>query len=260
MSSVLYAFRDGVACITLNRPDKLNSFTAAMHGELRQAIERVRSDGAQALVLTGAGRAFCTGQDLTERVVPPGTPPPDLGHSIETYYKPLVLALRSLPLPVIAAVNGAAAGAGANLAFACDIVLAARSAVFIQAFCKLGLAPDCGGSYFLPRLAGTARALGLALTGDRLPAEQAESWGLIWKCVDDDRLMPEAEALAARFAQGPPLGYAAIKRTLYASPANTLEQQIDLERDTQRELGRSEDYREGVAAFMEKRPPAFTGK
>ncbi len=260
MSGVLYAFRDGVARITLNRPDKLNSFTAAMHGELRQAIERVRSDGAHALVLTGAGRAFCTGQDLAERVVPPGTPLPDLGHSIETYYKPLVLALRSLPLPVIAAVNGAAAGAGANLAFACDIVLAARSAVFIQAFCKLGLAPDCGGSYFLPRLAGTARALGLALTGDRLPAEQAESWGLIWKCVDDDRLMQEAEALAARFAQGPPLGYAAIKRTLYASTANTLDQQLDLERDTQRELGRSKDYREGVAAFMEKRPPAFTGK
>ncbi len=260
MSSVLYAFRDGIARITLNRPDKLNSFTAAMHGELRQAIQRVRAEGARALVLTGAGRAFCTGQDLAERVAPPGAPPPDLGHSIETHYKPLVLALRALPLPVIAAVNGAAAGAGANLAFACDIVLAARSAVFIQAFCKLGLMPDCGGSHFLPRLAGTARALGLALTGDRLPAEQAESWGLIWKCVDDDRLMPEAEALAARFAQGPPLGYAATKRTLYASAANTLEQQLDLERDTQRELGRSEDYREGVEAFMEKRPPAFTGK
>lgn len=260
MSSVLYAFRDGVARITLNHPDKLNSFTAAMHGELRQAIERVRAEGASALILTGAGSAFCTGQDLAERVTPPGAPPPDLGLSIETNYKPLVLSLRALPLPVIAAVNGAAAGAGANLAFACDIVLAARSAVFIQAFCRLGLAPDCGGSYFLPRLAGTARALGLALTGDRLPAEQAESWGLIWKCVDDDRLMPEAEALAARFAQGPPLGYAAIKRTLYASPANTLEQQLDLERDTQRELGLSEDYREGVAAFMGKRPPTFTGK
>lgn len=260
MNGVLYEFRDGIARITLNRPDKLNSFTAAMHGELRQAIERTRADGGRALILTGAGRAFCTGQDLAERAVPPGAPPPDLGHSIETYYKPLVLALRALPLPVIAAVNGAAAGAGANLAFACDIVLAARSAVFIQAFCKLGLAPDCGGSYFLPRLAGTARAMGLALTGDRLSAEQAESWGLIWKCLDDDQLMPEAEALAVRFAQGPPLGYAAIKRTLYASPANTLEQQLDLERDTQRELGRSEDYREGVAAFMGKHPPAFTGK
>jgi 2-(1,2-epoxy-1,2-dihydrophenyl)acetyl-CoA isomerase len=260
MSSVLYGCQDGLARITLNRPDRLNSFNAAMHGELRQALERARSDQARALILTGAGRAFCTGQDLAERVTPPGAPPPDLGHSIETYYKPLVLALRALPLPVIAAVNGAAAGAGANLAFACDIVLAARSAVFIQAFSKLGLGPDCGGSYFLPRLAGTARAMGLLLTADNVAAGQAEEWGLIWKCVDDDRLMPEAEALAARFVLGPPLAYAAIKRTLYASPANTLEQQLDLERDVQQALGRSEDYREGVAAFMEKRTPAFKGK
>ena len=260
MSSVLYGCQDGLARITLNRPDRLNSFNAAMHGELRQALERARSDQARALILTGAGRAFCTGQDLAERVTPPGAPPPDLGHSIETYYKPLVLALRALPLPVIAAVNGAAAGAGANLAFACDIVLAARSAVFIQAFSKLGLGPDCGGSYFLPRLTGTARAMGLLLTADNVAAGQAEEWGLIWKCVDDDRLMPEAEALAARFVLGPPLAYAAIKRTLYASPANTLEQQLDLERDVQQALGRSEDYREGVAAFMEKRTPAFKGK
>ncbi|GIK47210.1 MAG: 2-(1,2-epoxy-1,2-dihydrophenyl)acetyl-CoA isomerase [Betaproteobacteria bacterium] len=260
MSDVLYECRDGVARITLNRPDKLNSFTAAMHGELRQAIERSQAEGARALILSGAGRAFCTGQDLAERIMPPGSPPPDLGHSIESYYKPLVLALRALPLPVIAAVNGAAAGAGANLAFACDIVLAARSAVFIQAFSKLGLGPDCGGSYFLPRLAGTARAMGLVLTADKLTGEQAEAWGLIWKCVDDEILMIEAEALAARFAQGPPLAYAAIKRSLYASPHNTLEQQLDLERDTQRTLGRSEDYREGVTAFMEKRMPAFKGK
>lgn len=260
MSAILYQFSDGVARITLNRPDKLNSLNEAMHGELRQAIGRVQTDGARSLILTGAGRAFCTGQDLSERVTPPGAPPPDLGLSIETHYKPLVLALRALPLPVIAAVNGAAAGAGANLALACDIVLAARSAFFIQAFSRLGLAPDCGGSYFLPRLAGTARALGLALTAEKLPAEQAAAWGMIWQCLDDDKLMPEAEALAVRFAQGPPLAYAAIKRALYASPHNTLEQQLDMERDTQGQLGRSEDYREGVAAFMEKRPAVFKGK
>ncbi|PKO71306.1 MAG: 2-(1,2-epoxy-1,2-dihydrophenyl)acetyl-CoA isomerase [Betaproteobacteria bacterium HGW-Betaproteobacteria-14] len=260
MSAILYQFSDGVARITLNRPDKLNSLNEAMHGELRQAIGRVKTDGARSLILTGAGRAFCTGQDLSERVTPPGAPPPDLGLSIETHYKPLVLALRALPLPVIAAVNGAAAGAGANLALACDIVLAARSAFFIQAFSRLGLAPDCGGSYFLPRLAGTARALGLALTAGKLPAEQAAAWGMIWQCLDDDKLMPEAEALAVRFAQGPPLAYAAIKRALYASPHNTLEQQLDMERDTQGQLGRSEDYREGVVAFMEKRPAVFKGK
>ncbi|MBX3678179.1 MAG: 2-(1,2-epoxy-1,2-dihydrophenyl)acetyl-CoA isomerase PaaG [Rhodocyclaceae bacterium] len=260
MSAILYQFSDGVARITLNRPDKLNSLNEAMHGELRQAIGRVQTDGARSLILTGAGRAFCTGQDLSERVTPPGAPPPDLGLSVETHYKPLVLALRALPLPVIAAVNGAAAGAGANLALACDIVLAAQSAFFIQAFSRLGLAPDCGGSYFLPRLAGTARALGLALTAEKLPAEQAAAWGMIWQCLDDDKLMPEAEALAVRFAQGPPLAYAAIKRALYASPHNTLEQQLDMERDTQGQLGRSEDYREGVAAFMEKRPAVFKGK
>ncbi len=259
MSSILLEFHDGVARITLNRPDRLNSFSAEMRGELLGAIERVGAEGARALILTGAGRAFCTGQDLAERVSPAGAPPPDLGQSIETFYKPLVLALRALPLPVIAAVNGAAAGAGASLAFACDIVLAARQAFFIQAFCRIGLGPDCGGSYFLPRLAGTARAMGLALTGERLSAEQAAQWGLIWQCVDDDRLMPEAEALAARFALGPPLAYAAIKRTLYASPDNTLEGQLDLERNAQRELGRSDDYREGVTAFIEKRAAQFRG-
>lgn len=260
MSPILFDLHEGIARITLNRPERLNSIDTAMRGELMQVLRDRRLQAARALILTGAGRAFCTGQDLAERVTPPGAPPPDLGESIETFYKPLVLGLRALPIPVIAAVNGAASGAGANLALACDIVIAARSAVFIQPFCRLGLAPDAGGSYFLPRLAGTARAMGLALTGDTLGAEQAEIWGLIWKCVDDDRLMPEAEALAARFAAGPPLAYAAIKRTLHASPHNTLAQQLDLERDTQAELGRSEDYREGVTAFMEKRPPVFKGK
>ena len=260
MTPVLQEWRYGIARLTLNRPERLNSIDAAMRAELLAAVATVAERGAHALILTGSGRAFCTGQDLAERVMAPDAPPPDLGQSIDSFYKPLVLALRRLPLPVIAAVNGPAAGAGANLALACDIVLAARSAVFIQAFCKLGLAQDCGGSYFLPRLAGTARALGLALTGERLGAEQAEAWGLIWKCVDDDRLLPDAEALAARCAEGPPLAFAAIKRAVYASAGNSLEQQLDLERDTQRALGCSEDYREGVLAFMEKRPPAFKGK
>jgi len=260
MSAVLHETRGGVATITLNRPDRLNSIDAGMRGELLRAVEAVSRERARALVLTGAGRAFCTGQDLAERATPPGAPPPDLGLSIEQFYRPLVLALRALPLPVIAAVNGAAAGAGASLALACDIVLAARSATFTQAFIRLGLAPDCGGSWFLPRLVGSARAAGLALTAEPISAERAEAWGLIWKCVDDDALLPEAEALAERFATGPALGYAATKSALQASAANTLEAQLDFERDLQRELGRSEDYREGVAAFMAKRAPAFKGK
>lgn len=260
MSLVTLDLHDGIARITLNRPEKLNGLNAAMHEELRGAIAQLRSSPARTLILTGAGRAFCTGQDLAERVVPPGAAAIDLGDSIEKNYKPLVLALRALPFPVIAAVNGAAAGAGASLALACDIVLAARSAVFIQAFSKIGLGPDGGGSYFLPRLAGSARAMGLALTAETLSAEQAAQWGLIWKCVDDEQLPGEADALASRFARGPALAYASIKQALHASPANTIEQQLDLERDRQRELGYSEDYREGVAAFMEKRAPRFKGK
>ena len=257
---ILFDLRDSIARITLNRPDRLNSFNAAMHGELREALARTRDAGARVLLLTGAGRGFCAGQDLSDRVVAADAPPPDLGLSIETHYKPLVLAIRALPMPVICAVNGVAAGSGANLALACDIVLAARSAVFIQAFCKLGLVPDAGGTYFLPRLVGPARAAGLALLGDRLPAEKAEAWGLIWKCVGDANLMSEAEALAAHFAQAPTRGLAAIKRALQDSAGHTLEQQLDCERDTQRELGRGEDYREGVLAFMEKRMPVFKGK
>ncbi|MCC7327239.1 MAG: 2-(1,2-epoxy-1,2-dihydrophenyl)acetyl-CoA isomerase [Burkholderiales bacterium] len=258
--SIVYDCAGGIARITLNRPDRLNSFTAAMHGELRDALARVAADPtARVLLLSGAGRGFCAGQDLADRAVAPGTEPVDLGLSIETHYRPLVLALRGLPLPVVCAVNGVAAGAGANIALACDIVIAAKSASFIQAFCRIGLVPDSGGTYFLPRLVGSARALGLALLGDKLPAQQAADWGLIWQCVDDAALTRTVDALLEQLAQAPTRGLAAIKRALHASADATLESQLDLERDLQRELGRSADYQEGVAAFIAKRPPNFTG-
>jgi 2-(1,2-epoxy-1,2-dihydrophenyl)acetyl-CoA isomerase len=259
-STIQFAEDGAVATITLNRPDKLNSFTSQMHGELRDAVIRVR-DGkrARCLVLTGAGRGFCAGQDLSDRVMGEGSKPIDLAHTLSTHYNPLVMTLRALEMPVIAAVNGVAAGAGANLALACDIVLAARSASFIQAFCKIGLLPDCGGTYFLPRLVGTARAMGLALLGDKLSAEQAAEWGLIWKVVDDDKLKDETTALATHFASQPTRGLALIKKAIQDSHSNSLEAQLGCEADLQRQAGRTQDYREGVAAFMGKRKPNFTG-
>jgi len=251
----------GIARITLNRPDRLNSFTTQMHAELRDALARVEAAGdARVLLLTGEGRGFCAGQDLSDRAVAPGAAPVDLGASIETNYRPLVLGLRSLAMPIVCAVNGVAAGAGANVALACDIVIACKSASFVQAFCRIGLVPDSGGTFFLPRLVGTARAMGLAMLGDKLSAEQAAAWGLIWKCVDDTEFAPTVEALLAQLAQAPTAGLAAIKQALHASAHNTLEQQLDLERDAQRALGGGADYREGVAAFLEKRPPHFTGR
>ena len=260
-ASVLLSAQDGYAVVTLNRPDRLNSFNPEMHERLREALVEVkRRDDLRAVLLTGAGRGFCAGQDLSDRVVGTGAEPVDLGYTISTHYNPLIRFLRELPKPVVCAVNGVAAGAGANIALACDIVLAARSATFIQAFCKIGLVPDSGGTYFLPRLAGSARAMGLAMLGDKLGAEDAERWGVIWKCVEDAKLMDEARALARQLAAGPTKGLAEIKRALYASPNNTLDAQLDLERDLQRELGRTEDYREGVAAFMAKRAPTFKGK
>jgi 2-(1,2-epoxy-1,2-dihydrophenyl)acetyl-CoA isomerase len=259
--TILYHNAGGIARVTLNRPDRLNSFTTSMHEELRDALARVARDaGTRVLLLTGAGRGFCAGQDLSDRAVAPGGAPVDLGASIELNYRPLVLALRDLPLPVVCAVNGVAAGAGANIALACDLVIAARSASFVQAFCRIGLIPDSGGTYCLPRLVGSARAMGLALLGDKLSAQQAAEWGLIWKCVDDAELSGTVDTLLAQLAHAPTKGLAATKRALYASANATLEQQLDLERDLQRGLGYSTDYREGVAAFLDKRVPRFTGR
>jgi 2-(1,2-epoxy-1,2-dihydrophenyl)acetyl-CoA isomerase len=247
----------GVARLTLNRPDRLNSFTIEMHEEVADALDRLGD--ARTLVLTGAGRGFCAGQDLNDRAVAPGEAV-DLGESVEQRYNPLIRRLTSLPMPVIARVNGVAAGAGANIALACDIVIAAKSARFIQSFAAIGLIPDSGGTWVLPRLVGQARALGLALTGEPLPADKAEQWGLIWKAVDDDKLDEEVDALAQRFAGGPTRGLAKIKAMIRESWGQSLDAELDRQRDAMRELGYSDDYREGVAAFMAKRQPKFTGK
>ncbi|HEU4850656.1 MAG TPA: 2-(1,2-epoxy-1,2-dihydrophenyl)acetyl-CoA isomerase PaaG [Telluria sp.] len=259
--NILFEVAGGIATLTLNRPDKLNSFTRAMHLEVRDALEKVEADkSVRVLLLTGAGRGFCAGQDLSDRAVEPGAKGVDLGESVEQYYAPLVMKLRTLPIPVICAVNGVAAGAGANLALACDIVLAAKSASFVEVFCKLGLIPDTGGTWHLPRLVGHARATGLAMLGGKLDAERAEQWGLIWQCIPDAGLMDDARAMAEHFAVAPTKGLAFTKKALRASWDNTLEQQLKLEGEMMRELGYSHDYREGVQAFIEKRPAHFTGE
>lgn len=246
-----------IARITLNRPDRLNSFTVQMHQDLRSAL----ADAAEArvVILTGAGRGFCAGQDLNDRAVTAGERPVDLGVTVETGWNPLIQTLTSMPQPIIARVNGVAAGAGANIALSCDMVIAARSARFIQSFSAIGLIPDSGGSYILPRLVGQARAMGLALTGEPLSAEKAEEWGLIWKCVDDDALDSEVDAVAHKLASLPPLGQAAIKSIIRSTWDRSLDEELHLQRDEMRRLGFTEDYQEGVAAFLEKRQPNFTG-
>lgn len=259
-SSVLVDVRKGYRVITLNRPQRLNSFTEDMHVALKQALDDAESDSScRALMITGAGRGFCAGQDLNDRLAKPGETIV-LGGTLEHYYNPLIRRLRAMPFPVVAAVNGIAAGAGANIALACDIVVASKSASFLQAFAKIGLVPDSGGTWFLPRLVGPARARGLALLADPLPAETAESWGLIWKCVPDGELIGAANELCMRFAVGPTYGLSLIKQALDASETNDLSTQLDLERDFQRSAGSSPDYKEGVSAFMEKRAPNFTGE
>jgi 2-(1,2-epoxy-1,2-dihydrophenyl)acetyl-CoA isomerase len=257
--TIHFDIADGAARLTLNRPERLNSFTVQMHAEVAEALSTAEKDpDVRALLITGAGRGFCAGQDLSDPAVTPGGDA-DLGEALESRYNPLIRRLIALAKPVVCAVNGVAAGAGANIAFAADIVLAAKSAKFIQSFSNIGLVPDSGGTWILPRLAGQARALGLALTGEALTAEKAESWGLIWRSVEDDQLKSESDKLMARLASGPTRGFAAIKSAMRQGWLASLDEQLDLERDLQRELGRSQDYREGVSAFTEKRSPKFTG-
>ena len=260
MSSILLSQEAGVLHVTLNRPERLNAFIPEMHQALRKALEQALDEAAvRAVLLTGAGRGFCAGQDLAERHVAADAPI-DLSVSLGSHYNPLIRRLRELPKPVVCAVNGVAAGAGANIALACDLVIAARSASFVQSFSRLGLVPDSGGTWFLPRLVGRARAMGLALLGEKLSAEQAQDWGLIWKVVDDADLMDEAKFLAQTLAAGPTRGYGLLKKAFNASAGNSLDAQLELERDLQREAGLSQDYREGVAAFMQKRKPDYKGK
>lgn len=263
--NILYAVDNGIAVLRFNRPQALNAMTLELMEDLNAAIDRAAADEAvRVIVLTGEGRAFSTGADLAANS---STPPPvdvqgrlDLGHILDRYYNPLLLKLRELPKPVISAVNGVAAGAGANIALMADMTIAARSAYFLQAFINVGLIPDAGGTWLLPRTLGVQRAIGLALLGERLPAEKALEWGLVWQVVDDAELMPRVMAIARQIADGPGVAIARVKRAMYAAERNDLAAQLDLESDLQRECGQSQDFSEGAIAFVQKRKPQFRGR
>ncbi len=259
--NILFTTQDGIARLTLNRPDKLNSFTGAMHAELRDALDRIQADKTmRVLVITGAGRAFCAGQDLADPDMAVGATMPDVGNVVEQNYKPLILRLQNLRVPTVAMVNGVAAGAGASLALACDLVIAGKGASFLQAFSKIGLVPDTGGTWFLPQRVGMARAMGLAMLADKLPAEKAAEWGLIWQAVEDADLTATVDKLATQLSTMPTKALVRTRQALHAAPTHTLEQQLSMEGGFMRELGWSPDFAEGVAAFMEKRAPRFTGQ